>query len=66
MAAIWQPKDKDTLLYWISTIENEASDKLTDWESNFIESINRQLAYKGELSEQQEKILERIYAEKTS
>jgi hypothetical protein len=66
MSKIWQPQDKDTLLYWIKTIQDEASDKLSDWESNFIDSIDRQLAYKGQLSEQQEKILERIYAEKTA
>lgn len=57
--------DEKTLRYWIDTIVNEASDKLSDWETNFIESIDAQLRLKGSLSPRQIEILERIYAEKT-
>lgn len=38
---------------------------LTPWELNFIESVAEQYEAKGRLSEKQEEILERIYAQKT-
>jgi len=47
---------------WIMTgIDFE---KLSEWESGFIESCEKQLAYKPELSLKQTEILERIYSEK--
>lgn len=60
---MWKPKSPSILKDWIETIEEEASDKLTSWETNFIDSLKMQIN-KG-LTERQEIILERIYAEKT-
>ena len=51
--------------YWLETILNECSDKLSDWESNFIESISIRLNYDRPCTDRQHQILERIYAEKT-
>lgn len=39
-------------------------EKLSEWEENFIESCEKQLKYKPELSEKQTEIIERIYQEK--
>lgn len=51
---------------WVDAIKDEASDKLNDWELNFIDSIDRQLGAGRDLSERQIEKLETIYAEKTS
>ena len=58
--------DPKTLQYWIDTILNEAEERLTDWERNFLESIQSQLNLRGSLSNRQIDVLERIYSEKTS
>jgi hypothetical protein len=65
MAIIWKPEDLETYLFWVKTIEEEASDELTDWENNFIASISSQLDSKINLTERQAITLERIYANKT-
>jgi hypothetical protein len=50
--------------YWITTI-NEEGRNLTKWELDFMESITDQFSVKNFISDKQEEILERIYAEKT-
>jgi hypothetical protein len=65
MSEIKQPIDRITLQEWIDAIVSEASDELTNWEISFIDNIQEQLNRYGRLSEKQEEILERIYAEKT-
>jgi hypothetical protein len=65
MSKVWTPKDAETLQTWIDTIQNEASDELTSWEVGFIESVQQSLNRYGKLSQRQEDMLERIYAEKT-
>jgi len=65
MAPIWKPKDNVILRKWLETIEYEALDKLTSWESDFIDSISKRIIFNQPLSQKQEEILERIYAEKT-
>jgi len=57
--------DKTTIEQWINCCLHEVKHPLTPWEKNFIESIADQFDRKGSLSEKQEAILERIYAEKT-
>lgn len=66
MAPIWKPTDPEVLKSWVEAIETEASERLNSWEINFVESISSQLRAGRILSEKQEKILERIYAEKTN
>lgn len=61
-----KPIDEETLRHWIKTIKDEASDKLTSWEIDFIDSVESAINLVGKLSPRQEEILERIYAEKTS
>lgn len=65
MPLAWKPLTQETYQSWIDAIIAEASDELSDWESEFVESVNTYLARKGILTEKQAKILERIYAEKT-
>lgn len=66
MAKIWQPQPFEVLQSWIDAIIDEASDNLNDWETNFIEDMSIRVANRWSLSENQEKKLESIYAEKTS
>jgi hypothetical protein len=54
---------KQQLEYMLSACEDEARG-LTDWERNFIESLREQFTNRGDLSERQTEILERIYCEK--
>jgi hypothetical protein len=65
MSKMWSPQSNEILIHWLQTIRDEAEEKLTSWELNFIDSIEGKLAFGGQLSEKQENILERIYAEKT-
>lgn len=62
-------KTKNTpelVLHMLTEIERNLVKDLTEWEDSFVSSIRQQLAYKGELSDRQFEILERIYAEKTA
>lgn len=65
MAKVWKSVGREILLYWIQSIEDEASDRLSAWEVNFIDSLSQQLQYKTELSQAQEEKLESIYAKYT-
>ena len=65
MAGLWKPQPREVIESWIEDIISEAADKLTPWETNFVESVSKQLDRTGSLSQKQEEILERIYAEKT-
>lgn len=65
MSKIWQPLSREIYQEWVKTILNEAEEKLTNWERDFVDSIDTTLAFTN-LSEKQAKILERIYSEKTS
>jgi len=58
-------KDKETIEYWIETVNTEGKN-LSKWEEDFMKSITEQFEEKKWLSDKQEDILERIYAEKTS
>lgn len=49
---------------WIKTIQDEGRN-LTAWEIDFIESVATQFERHGRVSAPQERVLERIYAEKT-
>lgn len=55
---------KEVIAHWIETV-NEEGRNLTQWERSFMESIADQFERAGSLSDRQEEILERIYAEKT-
>lgn len=49
---------------WIAAVQ-EKGRGLTKWEEDFIESIAEQFDERDSISDKQEEILERIYAEKT-
>lgn len=52
--------DQEEILEQIGDCENR-SEKLSDWELNFIDSISQQLTRTGSLSEKQIEILDRIW-----
>ncbi len=58
-------KDASVIESWIELI-NEEGKGLSKWELDFMESITDQFERKQWISDKQEEILERIYAEKTS
>lgn len=66
MSEIWKSQPPKVHRHWLDTILMGAQDKLSDWETNFIESIEKQLDKRMLLSQAQEEKLESIYAEKTS
>ncbi len=66
MSKIWEPQPIQIYNDWVRAIIDEAQDKLTDWESNFVDSISNQLDNGRQLTKPQAEILERIYSEKTS
>lgn len=53
-----------TISEWIQRIQEEGRG-LTNWEEEFVQSIDEQMEQRGRISDKQEEILERIYAEKT-
>lgn len=55
---------KDSLQHWFDELEHNGRG-LTKWEEEFISDIKDQFTDRGTLSEKQEEILERIYANKT-
>lgn len=57
-------KDSKVIEQWINTI-NEEGINLSKWELDFMESITDQFSRKNWISDKQEEILERIYADKT-
>jgi hypothetical protein len=60
------PQSREVYDYWLKTLYEEAEDKLSSWERDFLESVAGQLAFRGNLTEKQAQTLERIYAEKTT
>jgi hypothetical protein len=67
MAEIWKSLSLDTYKCWAQAIldEHDISNKLTDWELNFVTDIKDQLETGFALSRRQAEVLERIYAQKT-
>lgn len=57
-------KSPEVIEHWI-TVVNEEGHNLSKWELDFMDSITEQFASRNWLSDRQEEILERIYAEKT-
>lgn len=57
-------KDAEVIHNWIKTI-NEEGVNLTKWELDFMASITAQFERKNSISDKQEVIVERIYADKT-
>ena len=58
------PYPKQVFQEWVDKIQEQGRG-LTKWEEDFVESIADRLSSGQSLSERQEEILERIYAEKT-
>ena len=54
----------EVITQWLDAI-HETGRRLTKWEQDFVKSINEQFIDRNSISDRQEEILERIYAEKT-
>jgi hypothetical protein len=65
MAEKWKPTEPEVLQSWIDALQYEASDDLSDWESNFVNDMANRLMRGSTLTQSQEEKLEEIYAEKT-
>ena len=61
----WMTEKQKLYKSWIDACINESKRRLSKWEEEFLESISDQLTNRGDLSERQAEILERIYSEKT-
>lgn len=57
-------KDKQIIQDWIDEISTNGKN-LTKWEEDFFDSVAEQFSERKWISDKQEEILERIYAEKT-
>ncbi len=66
MARMWVMQPNEVHKQWLETIVDEASDKLTDWETKFIASIAVRIENGASITQSQEETLEKIYAEKTA
>jgi len=66
MAKMWHPQPKEVIQSWIDSLLTEASDELSNWEEEFIESCQKGLNKYGHLTEAMESTLEKIYANKTN
>ena len=66
MAEMWKPQDIIVYCNWRDAIMTEASDNLTDWETNFMDSVCNRLDQNRNLTQGQAETLEKIYAAKTS
>ncbi len=65
MAQMLKPQPIEVYKDWLKAILDEASDQLTDWESNFISNIENRLTV-GPLTEGQANKLESIYVKYTN
>ena len=63
MSKMWRAADLQTIKSWIDTIFEEAEEKLTDWERDFVTSVQARNNLGRDLTQKQEEILERIYSE---
>ena len=65
MTEIWKSQTPEIHKSWLDAIMTESSEELTDWETRFIDSIERRLSAHNPLTQYQEQKLEEIYAERT-
>lgn len=64
MSRLWKPEPIEVYKEWVESIIVEAQDKLSEWENNFVESIQTRLMNGWNLTENQANKLEQIYADK--
>ena len=55
---------KQVVKDWLDALKHPRHE-LTKWEEDFIASVTEQFKSRGSISDRQEEILERVYAEKT-
>lgn len=55
----------EVINHWLHTLETEGRG-LTPWEETFVSDLQAQIDETGTLSERQEDLVERLYADKTA
>lgn len=65
VAEIWKPQIRQVYRDWIDAITTEASDKLSDWETNFLDNLSEKL-FHYDLSQKQAEKLEELYVKYTN
>lgn len=65
MSVIFVPKPKEVLLHWVSELDKVWS-TLNDWETHFVAGLSFRIKNGEKISQRQQEVLEKIYAEKTS
>jgi len=66
MSKIWTPQSIEVNRSWVDAITSEASDKLNDWETNFVNDMDDRLSMMRNLTEGQAEKLESIYVKYTN
>lgn len=66
MSEIWKAQSATVYINWIDSIIEESADKLNEWETDFLDSLENKLNKGNSLTERQAEILERIYVRYTS
>lgn len=57
-------ESRQVLKQWVADLR-DVEGSLTEWESSFLDSITTQMEKWGNLTDRQQEVLERIYAERT-
>lgn len=65
MSVVFVPKPKEVLLHWVSELD-KVWHTLNDWETHFVGGLSFKIARGEPISQKQQEVLERIYADKTS
>ena len=65
MAEMWHPQTIEVYRSWVDAVIDEATDRLSDWELNFINDIDDRLSGLRQLTQKQAEVLENIYAKYT-
>ena len=65
MSRMWTPQSIEIYKSWVDALIMEASDELSQWEQDFVLSIQNRLTSGANLTESQANKLEQLYAAKT-
>jgi hypothetical protein len=66
MSEIWKPQSHLVYENWINAVISEASDRLNDWETKFIEAMRERVVMKLNITQAMAEKLEQIYVQYTN
>lgn len=61
MSFVGQGEEKRKQIAYVLSQCEDYTERLSEWERNFVESVTEQFERRGSLSEKQEDVLEKIY-----